>query len=255
MLMIAMICMLVATIVLAVGSCFFNKNKSLTHLLQTFAFIALLCLGLVAANYKNNFSGYSILLILSITPQFLNLFDLKGYLKAKQEAMTTEKESEEEQPATPIIEEETTENEEKPAKKEKKQHFLHSNGTILQSLSLALSSFCVSFGGLYLGLETFYGFLIGLAVASALTFLVLILKKSLNPYDLLSYFLTFLAIGLLIGNMIIVILYSFSLINILYCAGALIFCGYIILNNYVKGNYDEIIYFIAMFCLICTLIV
>ena len=92
MLMGALICMFVAAAILAVSVCFSKKNKTLYFLLQTLSLIALVCLGLVAGNYKNNFSGYTIFLILAIIPQFISLFDLSEYLKTK--AIKTEENTE-----------------------------------------------------------------------------------------------------------------------------------------------------------------
>lgn len=252
MLMIALICMFVATLGLAVGVCFFTKNKTLTYLLQTFSYIALLCLILVAGNFKNNFSGYTILLIISIAPQFLNLFDLNGYLKTKKEELSS---VEEEYLENKQIGIEKTDEELNQSTQNKKHNFIQSNGTLLQALALLLSSVCISLSGLYLGLETFYGIFIGIAMGFALVFLNLITKKSINPYDLLSLALTCLSVGLLIGNIIIVALYSLSLTNILFCVGSLLICEYAFLKHYIKTNYAEILYFIAMFCLVLTLII
>lgn len=252
MLMIALICMFVATLGLAVGGCFFTKNKTLTYLLQTFSYIALLCLILVAGNFKNNFSGYTVLLIISIAPQFLNLFDLNGYLKTKREELESAEKEEEFSENEQI--EETDENL-KQSQKKKKHNFIQSNGSLLQSLALFLSSICVALSGLYIGLETFYGLFIGIAMGFALIFLNLITKKTFNPYDLLSLALVCLSVGILVGNIIIVALYSLSLSNILFCVGSLLLCGYALLKHYIKTNYAEILYFIAMFCLVLTLII
>lgn len=240
MLLGAIISMFVATIILAVGVCFARKNKTLLFLLQTFSLIALLCLGFVSANYKDDFSGYSIFILISIAPQFLSIFDFKEYLNSKK---------------TKQLEMTSTEIDNKlPVKKEKKHTLTNSNGILLQSIALLLSAICIGFCGLYLGLETFYGFLIGLALAFALTFLLLIIKKNINLFDLLGYFFVFLGIGILIGQIVTVLLYSFAITNILFCIGALIYCVYSCLTLFAKTKFDHLVYFLSMFCLLSTLI-
>lgn len=273
MLMGALICMFVATAILAVSVCFSKKNKTLCFLLQTLSLIALVCLGLVAGNYKNNFSGYTIFLILAIIPQFISLFDLSEYLKTK--AIKTE-ENEESSIAeiTEIentvesilediaVEENSTDTKnkkkkekKKKIKKESKHHFLNSNGLLLKSVAMVMTSICLGLAGVYIGMETFYGFLIGVALACALLFLLLIIKKTINPYDALSYFFMFLAIGIIVGQIVTVLLFSFNLTNILFSVGALIYCVYVGLSAFVKSNFDHLAFFVAFFCLISTLII
>lgn len=250
MLMAALICMFVATVVLVVGVCFLKNNKTLAFLLQTFSLVSLLCLGFVAAVYKNNFSGYSIFIILSIAPQFLAVFDFKEFLNLKNV-------SQEELPLETkynSFEDDGIENDSN-IKKHKKHHFIKSNGSLFNSIGILLSSVCIGFCGLYLGIETFYGFLIGLALACSGIFLLLIVKKTLNPYDLLSYFLMFFGIGILLGQIATVLLYSLSLANILFAVGALIFAVYVSLKAFIKNRFVNIAYYLAMMCLICTLIV
>ena len=274
MLMGALICMFVAAAILAVSVCFSKKNKTLYFLLQTLSLIALVCLGLVAGNYKNNFSGYTIFLILAIIPQFISLFDLSEYLKTK--AIKTEENTETNIEEITEIEKNVTENiseenvseenfsdaenkkkkvKKKKRKKESKHHFLNSNGLLLKSVAMVMTSICLGLAGVYIGMETFYGFLIGVALACALLFLLLIIKKTINPYDVLSYFFMFLAIGIIIGQIATVLLFSFNLTNILFSVGALIYCVYVGLSAFVKSNFDNMAFFVAFFCLISTLII
>ncbi len=258
MLLGALICMFVATTILAVSVCFSKKNKTLFFLLQTLSLIALVCLSLVAGNFKNNFSGYTVFLILAIVPQFISLFDLSEYLKTK--AITTEENKETNIAEITEIEnlnipEETSPDDNKKKKKESKHHFLNSNGLLLKSVAMVMTSVCLGLAGVYIGMETFYGFLIGVALACALLFLLLIIKKTINPYDALSYFLMFLAIGIIVGQIATVLLFSFSLTNILFSVGALIYCVYVGLTAFVKSNFDHLAFFVAFFCLISTLII
>lgn len=260
MLLAALICMFVATALLALGVCFSKKNKTLFFLLQTLSLVALVCLELVAGNYKNNFSGYAILIMLAVIPQFISLFDLSEFLKTKTAKTNQEienfsaDENVENLETTDLVEDDLKTNK-KAKNKVSKHYFLNSNGLILKSVANFMTATCLALAGLYIGMETFLGFLIGVALALVLTFLLLIIKKKINPYDLLSYFLAFLSIGLVLGQVITVLLFSFSLINILFSAGAIIFCAYAMLSMFVKSNFDHLAFFVAFFCLVCTLII
>jgi hypothetical protein len=253
MLMEALICMSVATLALAVGVCFTNKTTPLSFLLRTLSLVALVCLGIVVGNYKNDFSGYTILLILSVTPQFVSLFDLREYLKNKKLTLENAKNEEFEEELDKITED-VDENQNKKRKKENKHYFLNSNGNLLAGISALMSSVCVGFCGIYLGLETFYGFVIGAGVGFALTFLALIINKTKNPFDILAYFLSFLAVGIMLGQIVTVLFYATNLTNILYCVGAFCFAIFAFLSSFKRNNYFCLIYFVAMFCLFATII-
>lgn len=248
MLLIASICIFVATAILAVGACFVKKNKVLSFILQTLSLISLLGAGIISANVHNDFSGYSILIILSVAPQFLNLFNLKEYIDDKNKKTLEDDYSEFTNP----------ENEEQIAKSQKetlKQKFFKSNGLVLTALSQFLSAICIALSALYVGKETFYGLLIGLAVAIALTCLTLALKEKVNLFDLISHFLMFFAIGLMLGQIVTVLIYSFDIANLIFCGGALFFAGFVAMKIYVKSNYDNLVYFLSMLCLIATFLI
>ncbi|MGN1201433.1 MAG: hypothetical protein ACI4R8_04175 [Candidatus Caccovivens sp.] len=250
MLLGAIICMAVACIILSGTLCFVTKHKTLCFLLQTCLYIAIICLGFVCANYENNFSGYSILIILSVIPLFLSLFDLEAYLTEKRTNFAnkqdfTQNENEENENQAKILDE---------TKKEKKNYFLNSNGALLKSISFLLPAICIGFAGLYLGIETIFGFLLGLALAFAGIFLLLIIKKHLNPYDLLGYFLSFLAIGVCLGQIVTVILYAQTITNILYCVGSFIFCSFVALSTFKNTKYNHLLYILAIFSLFLTII-
>lgn len=260
MLKFALIAMLVATVIFAVGVCFTKKYKVPYFLLQTFSFVALACLGLVAGNFVNNFSGYTILIVASVIPMFLSIFDLQSYIKSKQEIVEVVKEEKEEKanklPPKPqkVEEEESDKPKKEKKKKDAKYYFLNSNGFELTSLAYLLSSIPIGICGLYLGIETVYGFLIGLGIAAAITFLTLARKKVKNPFDVFSSFMAFLAVGFLIGQAITVLLYSFALSNILYCAGAVLLSVNFLLRSFIKTSFDHLFYFAGMICFMVVII-
>lgn len=264
MLTAAVICLFVATLILAISSCFVLKNKSLSFLLKVFSIISLTCLAIVCANYKNNFSGYAIFIILACLPQFLTLFDLKGYLEAKKEVLKQAdiaKSQPKETTNTDVVNfdsfdiNELTKTEET-KKKDKKPNIrlLESNGTLLCSIAFLLTSVCFGLSALYIGKETFYGLLLGVALAFAMTFFMLIRKKENNIYDTIGLFLIFLSIGIILGQAVIVLLYSFELTNILFCLGMLVYGAYIVLSLRLKSRFDNLAYFVAIMLMLVTLL-
>lgn len=236
MIIAGMACLGGASLLLAVGLCFVKNSKTLIFLLQTFFLISLLCFGIVCANFQNNFSGFSVLLFLSIAPQFLNLFDFKSFLDAKRESL--EKIANEEIDRSAEV-----------AKKKLSNKLLFSNGSLLKSLAFFMSAICIAFCGLYLGIETYFGFLIGLAIALFATFILLAAKKKINIFDLLSYFLAFLSVGIVLGQILTVLLYSFALPNILFSVGSLMFCVFVLLSTFLKSKFDHLAYLSAMILL------
>ena len=76
MLISALICMIVASILAAIGLCFTSKKQAMHFLLYTFFLVGLCCVGFIALNFKNTFQAYSILLIIAVLPNFLMLFDM-----------------------------------------------------------------------------------------------------------------------------------------------------------------------------------
>ncbi len=273
---IASIAMLVAVIVLFGGACFV-KNKSLNFLLQAFGFVSLLGLGAVVGNSQNNFSGFVVFLLVSVAPQFLHLFDMESYIKSKQqdalnaENVETNLESQDDKKEVladkakqenvetfenneEISNEENVEESIEVEEKPKKNHFLTSNGVFLSGIANILTAGCVTFAGLYLGLETFYGALFGVATGFAIMFLVLAMKKEINLFDIIGATLSFVAVGLLLGSIITVILYSVSLTNILFCLGCLAMATSFALQALHKTRFDNLIYCVGMICLFATLL-
>lgn len=263
MLLIGIICLLVATLALAVSSCFVSTNKTLTFLLKALALISLASVGIACANYKNNFSGYAIFIILAILPQFLTLFDLKNYLAEKKielqnllaedEMQNSDEKNSDENSTQPAHTSEEKQTRKAPSKA--KVAFWNSNGMLLTSIGFLLTAVCLSLSALYVGLETYYGFLIGLALAFAMFFAFMIVKKSVNFYDGLGMFLIFLAVGILIGQIVIVLLCAIDLINILFCVGLLLCAIYFVLSVRLKSKYDHIAFFVSILAILATLII
>lgn len=246
MLKVAMICMLVAVVILAVSVSLMKKNSSLTFLLKVLALIALVSLGFIVANYKDNFSGFSILLILGIMPMFLSTFDLKQMLETKKKETAQAQDI----PAEEEIAEQSENPKEKPKKKGTKTHFLNflvqSNGNILSAIGLFLSAICISISTLYIGKESVLGFGIGLLVGLAVTFVMLSLGKLKNPFDATSFCLFVASAGLMLGNIILAFMYSFAITNILFCLGALLFGAYAVLQTKFNKNYFNPIYYASV---------
>ena len=224
MLNIAMICLLAATVIFVVAGCFIAKNSPLSYLLKVFALTSLIALGLIAANSKTNFGGYTIFALISIIPMFLSCFDLKKYLETKR----------------------PTDN--------KSHKFVESNGTLLISASILLSSLALSVCGAYIGFETLFVYLIGIAIGFAIAFLVLTIKKQLNTFDFLSYLVCFIGVGVLIGQIISTLMFSFALSYLLFSIGLLLIATYATLKMFINSRFIEPIYFAGMI-LVLTLII
>lgn len=237
MLKVAMICMLVAVVVLAVGVSLMKKNNALTFLLKTLTIIALVGLGFTVANFKDDFSGFSILVILSALPMFLSVFDLKQMFETKQ---TLTEENLEQQ-----IEENT---DEETAKKKKthKNYLAECKTNLLCAIGIFLSAVCLSIATLYIGKETFFGALLGLLIGGAVTLVLLALGKIKNPFDIIFYVLIFSAIGLMASNIVLTFLYSFSITNIMFALGCVSFGVYAGLQTKYTKNYLTNIYYVGM---------
>lgn len=254
MLKVAMICILVAVVILAVCVCLMRKNNYLTFLLKTLSIIALVSLGFIVANFKDDFSGYSILVILSVLPMILAAFDLSQLLGEK-------KENKEIEPATQTETQENETNEvfvdsqEEPEAQNKKQNILvQSNGNLFFAIGAFLSAVCISVATLYIGKETYLGALIGLLIGGGATFALLAIKKLKNPIDIISYVLIFCAIGLMLGDIILALLYSFSTSNIMFCLGCLLFGVFSGLKLKFNKNYITAVYYASVIFLLLSIL-
>lgn len=245
MLIIAMVCMLVAVIALAVGGSFVKKNHSLSLLLNSLTLIAIVCLGFVVASYKNDFSGFSILVILSALPMFLTAFDFKKIFSKNattpQIENTDESESDDTPPATENQDEEPLEEE-----KKKKNYLAESRTNLFFAIGVFLSAVCISIATMYIGEETFLGALVGILIGGATTFVLLALKKIKNPFDIVFYLLEFASIGLMLSNIVLALMYSFSTANIMFCIGCVGFGVFAGLKTKLTQSYLTNIYYVSM---------
>lgn len=241
MLIISLICLLAATVIFALVSCFVKKNSPAFFLLKAASIMSLAFFAMLCANYKNSFDGYSILLILSVFPAFVTLVDLKSYIDQKKEEKTAEE----------IFAEEN----DLPKKQKKQSRLLQSNGQILFGVAALLSAVCISIASLYKGVESVYSFGLGISIGFSLTFLSIIIKKNLPAFDLLNFLLIFVSAGLLLAQILMVVLYSTALANLIFCAGAAVICLYNLLKIKFNGKFLDLIYFLGMICLIASIIV
>lgn len=222
------ICMFVATVALGVSLCFV-KNSYFKVALQIGMYIAIICTTISCMAYKNSFGGFSIILIVSVLPMFLTV------IKPPQKQQ---------------IDEENTEISNKNAKNAR---IFENIALILPSLAYPLSAIALSFCSLYLGKETPFAILTGLALGAFLTFLHFIIKqeKFENTKDYFKKFglniPIFLAIGLCLSNIVIVLLYSFASANVLFALGLLILGAHLILKVYFDTKYNHLTYILAMF--------
>ena len=222
------ICMFVATVALGVSLCFV-KNSYFKVALQIGMYIAIICTALSCMAYKNSFGGFSIILIVSVLPMFLTV--IKSPQKQK-------------------IDEENTEISNKNAKNAR---IFENIAVILPNLAYPLAAIALSFCSLYLGKETAFAILAGLALGIFLTFLDFIIKKEKveNTKDYFKKFglktPVFLAVGLCLSNIVIVLLYSFALSNIMFALGLLLFAAYLLLKVYFDTKFNHLTYILAMF--------
>ena len=241
MLKVSVVCLLAATIIFAILGCFVKKNTPAFFLLKASSIMSLAFFAMLCANYKQSFDGYSILLILSVFPAFITLFDLKSYIDNKKEQKTNEE----------IFAEANN----LPTKQKKESKLLKSNGQILFGLATLLSAICISIASLYKGVESVYSFGLGISIGFALTFLAIIIKKNLPAFDVLNLFFIFISTGLLLAQIMMVLLYSTVLANLIYCAGVAVVCLYNLLKIKYNGKFLDLVYFLGMICLIASIIV
>ncbi len=210
MLMISMICFMVSCACMAVAVCFVNDNK-LAYLLNNFGVALLICAGLATATYKNTFSGYTLLLTAAAAPLVLSVFRNKLF--------------------------------------EENQVWAR----LIKSMGYLLSSAAIYVAMLYIGKETYYGALLGVGIGLLLTFLNIIIKKKYKNdeknhffLEILLDFVKFLSVGVILGAVVCALLYSTALPNILFAVGGFLFCGHIILNNFISNKFTTIPIYLAM---------
>ncbi len=241
--LITVISLFVACIILSVGICFVNKNKFSYLFMFMFALIALVCLGVTCTAYNNSFSGYSILLIISVLPIFLTLFGrYEADFSLKKDIKN--------------IEQETIQKTQKP----EEIKFIKTCN-LLKGLGFFVSTIALAFCGLYLGKETFFGMLFALAFGLSATFLEIVVKKEYKKHRsefwgiFLDRIFYYLSVGLLISSILLVLLYSINLTSILFVLGSLMYIAYIVIELFAKNSkFNHLTYFVAMFLFFATVL-
>ena len=210
-----MICLLVATVILVLAGCFAEKNSPMFHLLKTCSLASLLSLGIIAGNSKTNFGGFTIFALLSVAAMFLTTFDLKQHFVSNEEDTKSSK-------------------------------LAQSNGNFLISIAILLSALCLSAAGLYIGFTSLFVYLIGIAVGFTCTFLILSIKKKLNPFDFMSYLFSFMGVGVLIGQIISTLMFSLAVPNLIFVGGLVLVGVYATVRSFSKSKLVELLYFAGM---------
>lgn len=235
MIIFAIACMLASIILFAVGY-FLAKGKVWSFICQIGMIIALAGFGLSIASYTNSLVAYTICLIVSTIPQVFTCYYTETEIKQSQNTENLNATVNEN-----LIESENLE--EKPLKKIKFNRYL------ICSISTFASAFCIGFAGFYIGLENAYGYLLGLTLAGAIIFLLLALKKKFNVLDLISKILLLISAGIMIGQILLVLLFSLAWQNLLYCFGAFLFAIYSCLQAFYYKKYNTYIFIVAMIVL------
>lgn len=246
MLLASLIIIYVASGLLGITTIFIKKKGALYFSISALTIICLVVAGILTANYNNYFGGFSIISIISISPIFLSLFELKPKEIVEEDIENTTQNFDTE------IEKINKNNKKK--KKEKKKYnfpksFAESEGRIFEDVAFLLSSFLFAFAGLYLGKETPFGFLMAIPFA-LIGLCITFMRKNHNFYDVISNIFCFVSAGFLVGQIITVLIYSFALSNILYAIASLIFASYIITTTFTKERRINILMYVS-FILLC----
>ena len=246
MLLASLIIIYVASGLLEITTIFIKKKGALYFSISALTIICLVVAGILTANYNNYFGGFSIISIISISPIFLSLFELKPKEIVEEDIENTTKNEENKN--------EKKNKNNKKKKKEKKKYnfsksFAESEGRIFEGVAFLLSSFLFAFAGLYLGKETPFGFLMAIPFA-LIGLCITFMRKNHNFYDVISNILCYISAGFLVGQIITVLMYSFALSNILYAIASLIFASYIITTTFTKERRINILMYVS-FILLC----
>ncbi len=273
----SIISIFIACLALVIGVCFTTRNKFANFILSLASLFALLCLGIICASIDEEFYGYEIFMIISILPMFLYVsFNKNKHNFPLENNNTTQDESGSE------IKKDNTDDKDKNTLEnlangtstnyltanmfsvtpQKNINIAEKYNDLVIGISYFLTSFCIFFCGLYLGLESFYGVLIAIFIGFALSFLYMIIKKDYKNFEgkrlallYLEKFLLFVSVGFLISSVIISLIYSFNLTNVLFSLGALSCATYIMLEVYYKSKFNHLAYFIGMLLMIATFLI
>lgn len=233
-----------ASLVFAVLNCFVKRDNQYFSLLRGLGLITLICLGLTSASYQNAFDGYSILLIISVLPLFITLFNFSS-------AEKTEKQSQQFQDDLGTVENYGFN------KKQKKHFSLSKISILLYGAAYLASTACIVFCALYIGVESVFGYLAGLFLGVAATFLEFLIKKQNIKGNVITFFgkmLYFVSIGLLLTAIIQILLYATTLTNILFACAMLAYAVAIAFEAEFPNRYAHLAHYAAMFLLFASIV-
>lgn len=257
MLMVSLILIYSVCGLLSISTIFLKKKGVLYYSISALTIMVLIVAGILSANYINNFNGFSLISIIAIVPLFLSFIDLSS--KRIEETDEQIKEELKDNAAEVVTENATQEldvaNEENGKKKKFDivKSYSESDGKIFQSLAYLISAFLIAFAGFYLGKVSPFGMLVGLPAALIGLFIALLTKKK-NLFDILSSVVCYMAVGLLIGQIVAVLIYSFAVANILFAVSSFVFAAYILTSLYTNEKRVNIILYVAMICLCLTIL-
>lgn len=222
---------------------FTNKDNWTFLLVKNLTLISLLCFSIAMTSYKNAFSGFSIFLILSIIPMFL-------------ESLSSELQT------TTIYgqnKENLNSNTEISSKNLKNNQNFEKIGLFLSKLAYPLSSLCLAISGLYIGKETPFSFLFGIAFAFAMTFIYFIffkkkIKLNSKGVEFISTFLVFLGSGFALGCVIPVFLYEISLKTIMFNIGIIVYSLFFFFKRFVNKKFDYIFYVLGTVLILSSIL-
>ena len=257
MLMVSLILIYSVCGLLSISTIFLKKKGVLYYSISALTIMVLIVAGILSANYNNNFNGFSLISIIAIVPLFLSFIDLSS--KRIEETDEQVEEEIKDNAAEVVTENATQELDEANDEDDKKKKFdivksySESDGKIFQSLAYLISAFLIAFAGFYLGKVSPFGMLVGLPAALIGLFIALLTKKK-NLFDILSSIVCYMAVGLLIGQIVAVLIYSFAVANILFAVSSFVFAAYILTSLYTNEKRVNIILYVAMVCLCLTIL-
>ncbi|MBE7075772.1 MAG: hypothetical protein E7375_01720 [Clostridiales bacterium] len=114
---------------------------------------------------------------------------------------------------------------------------------LIRSSSLLLSASCIAFCGIFLGLEVSYGIIIGIAFGLSFMFIALARKKTKN---LIPNTLAYLAIGIVLGQILTVLLYSADFQNIAFCLASIVFAIYVWMSHHAYDRFAIFAYYLSI---------
>lgn len=236
MLTVSTILLYIATALICISTFLTKKKQVLFSFKDALIYLFLFILAFNNARYVNNFSTFSILLILSPLPLIATAFNFK-VKKTNQ----SNDESNEFVQSNELVKFENPQNQ-------------NVEGFFLEGFALFLTSLIISITSLFLAKESVFSYIISLPVAVLFICIYLLKKPKLSHLDTVGKFLMFLSAGLNLGQIIAVFLYNFSILNIIFAFSCLLFAIYCILHAYIKNRYLKVLLYFSLFLLISTIL-